>query len=122
MYVILNQVSSSTDVEPRRNKGLRIIWEVSVPSKLKLFGWRFVLDRLPTRNHLFNRGVILLQQEARCVFCQLEQEDFNHFLLNCPALKSLWIKLQGWLDIQLEEDIVNCLGLLLIESSQSSER
>ncbi|XP_058750774.1 uncharacterized protein LOC131623773 [Vicia villosa] len=113
MYAILNQVSSEAGVEPRRNLGFRTISEASIPSKLKFFDWRPLLDRLPTRKQLFRRGVILLQQEARCAFCLSEQENFNHFLLFCPLLKTLWIKLQGWLHFDLEEDVEDCLRFQL---------
>lgn len=40
-------------------KGVRDIWKTKAPSKVKCFGWRLVLNSLPTISELFKRGVLL---------------------------------------------------------------
>lgn len=37
---------------------LRCTWDLKVPQKLKIFGWRLLQVRLPTQDHLGRRGII----------------------------------------------------------------
>ena len=36
-----------------------VFWHKDVPLKVNLFVWRLLLNRLPTYNNLFKRGVIM---------------------------------------------------------------
>src|SRR4051812_21022365 len=47
------------------------LWKVAVPSNIKFFDWRLLLDRLPTRIQLGKMGVIL-PNGASCPFCSNE--------------------------------------------------
>jgi hypothetical protein len=44
------------------------LWLNNVPSKITTFGWRLLLDKLPTREALFWKGIITNDQERSCVF------------------------------------------------------
>ncbi|XP_058742639.1 uncharacterized protein LOC131615166 [Vicia villosa] len=57
-YNILNLSIRGVELEEHRKMGLGFIWGATVPSKLKFFGWRLLLDRLPTRKLLRRRGII----------------------------------------------------------------
>lgn len=47
---------------------LKKLWKSKVPSKIKVFGWRLVLNRLPSRVQLFKRG-FLHSGMIKHVFC-----------------------------------------------------
>ncbi|XP_058746829.1 uncharacterized protein LOC131619785 [Vicia villosa] len=46
------------------------LWKVRVSSNILMFGWRFVLNRLPTRDNLLVRGIELAETETYCVLCE----------------------------------------------------
>lgn len=56
---------------------------------------------LPTSKQLFRRGIITQQQDACCVFCQMQQEDLNHLLLYFLIMKPLWRKIQSLLALDM---------------------
>jgi len=56
----------------------RVVWDLKVPGKAKNFGWRAMLDRLPSRINLERRGVILLCN--LCPLCRKEMETLQHLL------------------------------------------
>ncbi|XP_058763574.1 uncharacterized protein LOC131637025 [Vicia villosa] len=60
---------------------LEIIWKMEVPFKIKAFGWRLFVDRLPTKDHLMNH-----------IFCK------------CNVTKIVWRNIASWVDFSgLEE-------------------
>ncbi|CAJ2678430.1 unnamed protein product [Trifolium pratense] len=52
-------------------EAIRRLWKSDVPSKVNVFGWRLLLNRLPTRGALHHRGTSL----------QTGVEGRDHFLL-----------------------------------------
>ena len=49
------------------------LWKIKIPSKIKVFAWRLIRDRLPTRMNLHRRQVQL--QDLRCPFCREAEEE-----------------------------------------------
>lgn len=39
-------------------KALNWLWIMGIPSNIRIFGWRFPLDRLPTRDQLCYKNII----------------------------------------------------------------
>ncbi|XP_058775501.1 uncharacterized protein LOC131649761 [Vicia villosa] len=110
-YALLMQEQGEVDLEDGRKQGLNWIWGAYVPSKLKFFGWRLLLDRLPTRNHLLHRGIIDSSQNAVCAFCLMQVEDSTHLFLQCTKLRSFWCRVCSWLDLDIIAG-VDCCGNL----------
>ncbi|XP_058783282.1 uncharacterized protein LOC131657957 [Vicia villosa] len=111
-YRLLMQVQGEADLEDSQKCALKIIWGSRCPSKIKIFGWRLILDRLPTRKQLMRRRIITQPQEVTCAFCGQGEEEIAHIMLYCPKLKLLWLKIQGWLDIQIPY-VENCSSHLI---------
>ncbi|XP_058725869.1 uncharacterized protein LOC131597176 [Vicia villosa] len=111
-YKILNLYSRGSELAEHRKIGLGFVWGATVPSKVKFFGWRLLMDRLPTRKQLRKRGIILQQQDAVCVFCHLEEEDINHLMLSCATLKPLWRKICSWLELDMPTNLDCCSHML----------
>ena len=56
-------------------------WNKLIPTKVRIFSWKARPDRLPTRENLLKRGVIL--DDARCVLCDETIESGDHVFAGC---------------------------------------
>lgn len=86
-------------MEAGRKERMITIWGAYVHSKLKIFGWRLLQDKLSSRKQLLRRRIITQDQEVICVICNLQVEDINHLMLHCTKLNRLWSKVFLWLDL-----------------------
>lgn len=83
-YSILIQERGETVLEVNTRQALEIIWKANVPSKLSIFGWRVLKDRLHMRKQLLRRGILRNMEEVVCVFCNHQVKEIAHVLLLCP--------------------------------------
>ncbi|GLT34080.1 hypothetical protein SLA2020_086230 [Shorea laevis] len=74
----------------------KFTWCRLVPSKVGFFGWRLLLDRLPTKRNLQKRGVALQGDGLRCVLCNEEVEEINHLFCNCLEAWLVWVRVFNW--------------------------
>lgn len=44
------------------------VWKSDLPSKVLIFSWRLLMDKLPTRLNLHRKGVLTSHLELSCVF------------------------------------------------------
>ena len=65
----------------------RTLWNLKIPNKIKVFGWRACRNILPTRVNLAQRRVI---QDNRCEVCKTEGETGIHALWNCGVARDVW--------------------------------
>ena len=72
------------------------IWQLHMPNKLKIFGWRACQDILPTRVNLFRMKIIT---EKGCQCCTGIPKSAIHSIWECGAVQDMWagcaIKLQN---------------------------
>jgi len=61
----------------------RDIWDLIVRGSAKVFGWRALLNKLPSRVNLEKRGVIVSCN--LCSICSLEVETMQHILITCEV-------------------------------------
>ena len=61
----------------------RVIWDLSVPRIIKVFGWRVMLDRLPSKVNLENRRVTVSCN--LCLLCKKEVETTHHLFITCEV-------------------------------------
>jgi len=74
------------------------VWHRYIPSKVSLFVWRLLRDRLPTKNNLARRRVIQTTDTACSAGCG-ELETASHLFLGCDIYRSLWLLVLHWLGI-----------------------
>ncbi|KAL4572866.1 hypothetical protein LXL04_019654 [Taraxacum kok-saghyz] len=60
-------------------------WNNLVPLELDFFGWRVVLNRLPSKSELSKRGVVL--PSVLCAACGSVEETVTHLLWQCSWVK-----------------------------------
>ncbi|GKU90755.1 hypothetical protein SLEP1_g4707 [Rubroshorea leprosula] len=77
------------------NQMCKLIWCRLVPSKVAFFGWRLCLDRLPTKDNLQKRGIVL-QEGLLCDFCKGKTEEVNHLFCLCYNAWLVWTQVLRW--------------------------
>jgi len=74
------------------------MWKSAAPSKVVVFGWRMLLNRIPTRDNLELRNVLSSEGSSLCVMCNLKVESALHLFVHCDVACSVWLKLMSWLN------------------------
>ncbi|XP_071714448.1 uncharacterized protein [Rutidosis leptorrhynchoides] len=72
-------------------------WVNYIPRKINIFLWRLALDRLPTRQNLSRRGVVLKRLVVRLATFVL-----NRFI-DCILATELWRKTRIWIDMHIPQ-------------------
>ncbi|XP_058760381.1 uncharacterized protein LOC131633708 [Vicia villosa] len=84
------------------------IWKTQVPSKIQVFGWRCIKDRIATREQLLKRGILLGSEANVCVFCSSVGESILHLLIHCPFAAEVWNQVCAWAGIDFfQEDSIS---------------
>jgi len=74
------------------------VWHKLVLSKVSLFAWRLLQDRIPTRSNLMRRHV-LQPNDNLCVGGCGNFETANHLFIGWNLFGSVWYLIYHWLDI-----------------------
>ncbi|CAI8590122.1 unnamed protein product [Vicia faba] len=97
------------DIRAELNQGVRealfFLWKLSAPSKdvwLKIFA-----SRLPIRDQLRRRRIVVNDRDSCCMFCFREEENFSHLFDTCNFTRRIWDKVVEWIggdvDLSAEE-------------------
>ncbi|KAL5142518.1 Transcription factor SRM1 [Glycine soja] len=71
-----------------------LLWRLKIPPKAKVFTWRLIKDRLPTKMNLRGRQVEIA--DPLCPFCNNLDEDAAHLFFNCSKVLPLWWETVSW--------------------------
>lgn len=71
-----------------------------MPSKVKIFGWRLLKDKLATRVQLVKRCILGNSDKSLCAFSCMQVEDSHHLFLNCELLRGVCEKILAWIGIE----------------------
>jgi hypothetical protein len=63
------------------------LWQLKIPSKVKIFIWRALHGILPLKSILYNRHI---GTTGGCPICNQGPEDISHLLFQCEAAQNLW--------------------------------
>ncbi|CAJ2661771.1 unnamed protein product [Trifolium pratense] len=83
--------------EPGLLDALHKLWKNDIPSKVGVFGWRLLLDKLPTRAALASKGILSNYHDLPCVFCFQAVEDINHLFFSCYKVLDVWRQVYSWM-------------------------
>ncbi|XP_058762738.1 uncharacterized protein LOC131636104 [Vicia villosa] len=78
---------------------LKVMWELKIPPKIKVFTWRFFIGKIPSIDELLKRGVSSIINKD-CVFCGNHPEVISHLFFNCHVVKEIWNQMYGWVGIK----------------------
>ena len=79
------------------------LWKNNAPSKILIFAWRVLINKIATRDALSRRGVLRDDADRRCVLCSSEDETIKHIFLDCRVAKKIWQQVCLWLDVPIVE-------------------
>nr|GEW47461.1 putative ribonuclease H-like domain-containing protein [Tanacetum cinerariifolium] len=65
-----------------------------MPTKVNIFIWRMLLNKLPTRMNLMTRGITV--QSNQCGICDTGVEMVNHLMLHCDLARDVWALVGRW--------------------------
>jgi hypothetical protein len=91
----------SLNLSPYDLKIFSSIWESPAPSKVVVFSWQLLHDRLPTKVNPARRGVLGREVEVKCVWCNHDPEATNHLFLHCKVAHRVWIEIFKWLGVMI---------------------
>ncbi|XP_058733456.1 uncharacterized protein LOC131605076 [Vicia villosa] len=102
---------------------LKVVWDLKLPPKIKVFAWRFFIDRLPTRDQLLKRGVANVSC-PNCVLCGSCLESSSHLFFNCQVVKVIWKHVFLWLGIpnDFNEEEIRCFETIQDKVKSSNRR
>ena len=75
-----------------------VLWKIRIPSKVAVFAWRLLRDRLPTKSNLRDRQVQIL--DMTCPFCRRVEEDASHLFIHCSKIQPLWWDSMSWINLK----------------------
>jgi hypothetical protein len=73
------------------------VWKSSAPSKVVVFSWQLLLNKVPTRRNLQRCGVTLPDGDFGCVLCHEPTKSAVHLFIVCPESFSVWYQVSRWL-------------------------
>lgn len=100
-YQSLLTKTADTRPEEQESKLLKRLWGTAVPSKFLVLAWRILLDRLPARVALQQRGVMEFAQGPSCVMCFQAEEDVQHLFFLCEKSRLIWQCICQWFGAEL---------------------
>lgn len=77
------------------------VWNSWAPSKVIVFSWQLLIDRIPSRRNLIRRGVPLPVGGVGCAFCDCPSESAVHLFISCPYFFPVWYQVSTWLGWEL---------------------
>jgi hypothetical protein len=73
------------------------LWKASVESKVKIFGWTAMHQRILTVDNLASRG---MHHNPLCPLCNSYLEDARHLLINYPFAREVLRYIWSWFHLQ----------------------
>jgi hypothetical protein len=93
-----NFLTVNDPVEAAVSVHVSSLWHREVPLKVVLFAWRLLRDRLPTKDNLFRRHVVGVD-DLSCVSGCGEVETSSHLLLHCDFFGTVWNHIFRWIGV-----------------------
>ncbi|GAU36466.1 hypothetical protein TSUD_166320 [Trifolium subterraneum] len=91
---------TGSEVVSDPNPLLSRVWKSWAPSKVIVFSWQLLQDRVATRQNLLRRRVIRDISDSFCALCGVSVESVDHLFTSCDSIFPVWYKLVRWLGFQ----------------------
>nr|ABN08733.1 hypothetical protein MtrDRAFT_AC158497g41v2 [Medicago truncatula] len=76
------------------------VWHRHIPTKVSLFVWRLLCNRLPTRGNLLRRNIVQPNNSLCVIGCEVV-ETAGHLFLSCENYCIVWSLISAWLGLSL---------------------
>lgn len=75
------------------------LWRSSVPSKVIMFSWTLLLNKIPMRANIAIRNVLPPNGSTSCAWCERGVESSNHLFLHCDVAGVVWRRIEEWVEL-----------------------
>jgi hypothetical protein len=76
------------------------VWDSRATSKVIIFSWQLLQDRIPIRQNLRRRRVMVGAFNSSCVFCGMVEESVDYLFVSCDRVLPIWYRVSRWLEIE----------------------
>ena len=97
------QVIKSEQFYEGQHLGFQQLWEIKIPPKALTFAWRLLWDRLPTKDNLIKRQILI--DNGLCPFWHSQPESASHLFFSCAKVLPLWWDFFSWVK---EDRVIHC--------------
>ncbi|KAL8552344.1 hypothetical protein ACS0TY_001153 [Phlomoides rotata] len=97
-YWKMAEMEEQSNTDEKGGHHFKLIWKRWASRKAITMAWRFLHNRLPTKQNL-QRRCIIPPSENLCTFCSEQPETAQHILLHCPTATRLWQLVHDWLGV-----------------------
>ena len=80
-----------------QNDVFSYLWKIKTFPNVLTTAWRVLIGRIPTRENLSSRGVIM--NTILCAMCELKEETCQHTFIECDAAQRVWVLCFIWIGI-----------------------
>lgn len=74
------------------------VWHRHIPTKISLFVWRLLRNRLPTQDNMLQRNILHATGSSCVAGCET-LETARHLFLSCGTSSTLWSYVFTWLSL-----------------------
>jgi len=75
-----------------------LVWKAKAFPNVLTTTWRILIDRLPTKEGLSRRGVLM--DTTVCVLCKIKEESCQHLFIDCKYAQLVWSLYLQWLGFE----------------------
>ncbi|GAU16879.1 hypothetical protein TSUD_368280 [Trifolium subterraneum] len=83
------------------NSLLARVWKSWAPSKVLVFSWQLLQDRVPTKQNLLRRRIFMEAFQSLCALCGDVVESVDHLFITYDCIFIFWYNLARWLGFEL---------------------
>lgn len=73
-------------LKERLKREIKVIYKSNIPSKIQVFSWRLLLNRISTRVELEDKGILSGSYDIMCLMCLGLDETIMYLFLSCPVI------------------------------------
>ncbi|XP_068504327.1 uncharacterized protein [Phaseolus vulgaris] len=84
-------------VRSSQNDVFRYLWKIKTFPNVLTTTWRVLIGRIPTRENLSRKGVIM--NTILCAMCESKEETCQHTFIECVAAQRVWSLCLRWIGI-----------------------
>ncbi|KAK2418539.1 hypothetical protein QL285_040727 [Trifolium repens] len=96
-HLVLEEGSRPQRTIPRNDiVNLARAWDSWAMTKMIVFSWQLLQDRVQTRQNLHRRRV-MVGTSTSCVLCGEVEESVDHLFVSCDRISSVWYRVSRWL-------------------------
>lgn len=103
-YKLITWINLDSSLERGQKATLRGVWRANFPSKIQMFRWRFLLDKLPTRAQLAKKGTLQSNKNKVCVLCFKQEENVKHLSFQSSVTSGVQRIAEGQFGISMPKE------------------